>query len=370
MHQNVSPATPETPPAAPPENPRPDFITRLFLSFMNRRSTRATHSGAKHLLHRPAEPDHLETLARLRKAANRPSFPMGLSALPVRRVINLRVPGATELRPARLYIPYGKVRGAVLFLHGGGYVHCGLNSHHGICCRLARASGAAILSFDYRLAPENKFPDAFNDSLAALNWLAIEAWRWGGKVAVAGDSAGGTLSAALAQHVRDENRRARENQNADENQYSSENQPGTPATKPFPADLAFQVLIYPATHGEMTFPSRKAFARGYFLTMGMLEWYALQYVRTVADVASPIFSPGLHPDLKDLAPALIVTAEFDPLRDEAALYADDLRKAGVPVTYLCVPGTVHAFLNFYPVMWKGKRVLRLAGAALRKAFSE
>ncbi|GBR11799.1 lipase [Acetobacter oeni LMG 21952] len=315
---------------------------------MNRRATRAARQRAKHPDHKPATRDHLETLAQLRKLANRPSFPMALSALPLRRVLSLRVPGATELRPARLYIPHGKVRGAVLFLHGGGFVHCGLDSHHGICCRLARASGAAVLSFDYRLAPENKFPDAFEDSWAALSWLASEAWRWGGKIAVAGDSAGGTLSAVLAQRVRDRKR--------------ADQKPGI--------DLAFQVLFYPATHGLKDFPSRKAFAKGYFLTMGMLEWYALQYVNSIADVSSPIFSPGLQPDLKDLAPALVITAEFDPLRDEAAAYAEALREAGVSVTFLCMPGTIHGFLNFYPLMWKGKRALRLAGNSLRKAFAD
>ncbi|NHO32190.1 alpha/beta hydrolase [Acetobacter fallax] len=342
--------TPVPTPIPSPVCPRPDLITRLFLALINRRATRLTARGSKHPPRKPTSRDHLETLAQLRRIANRPSFPMKLSALPLRRVLSLRIPGATELRPARLYIPHGEVRGAVLFLHGGGYVHCGLNSHHGICCRLAHASGAAVLSFDYRLAPEAKFPAAFEDSWAALNWLASEAWRWGGKVAVAGDSAGGSLSAALAQRVRDQNR-------------------SIPATEKPKIDLALQVMFYPATHGLQDFPSRKAFGRGYFLTMGMLEWYALQYARTVADVASPQFSPGLEPDLKDLAPAVIITAGFDPLRDEAAAYAKALRQAGVPVTYACIPGTVHAFLNFYPVMWKGKRVLRLAGQALRKAFA-
>jgi acetyl esterase len=272
---------------------------------------------------------------------------MRLSALPLRRIIELRVPGASALRPARLYLPHGKVRGAVLFLHGGGFVHCGLNSHHGICCRLAYASGAAVLSFDYSLAPEHKFPAAVDDVLAAFNWLTSEAWRWGGPVAVAGDSAGGTLAAVLCQKVR-ERRRA-----------------GAGPTVPAPV---MQVLYYPATLGREETLSRERFADGYFLTKAMMEWYGSQYASSEEDLLNPDFAPALRDDLSDLPPAWIMTAECDPLRDEGALYARRLAEAGNVVRFICVRGTLHGFLQFYPMMRKARRVLRESGRALRAAF--
>ncbi|MFT9418597.1 alpha/beta hydrolase fold domain-containing protein, partial [Acetobacter sp.] len=127
-----------------------------------------------------ALPEQQHFLKILRKAMDTPSFPQRLSAMPLRRVVHVQVPGATGPLAARLYIPHGRVRGAVLYLHGGGFVHCGLNSHHGICCRLARASGAAVLLPDYALAPENPFPAAVEDSRAALVWLAgASAQYWG-----------------------------------------------------------------------------------------------------------------------------------------------------------------------------------------------
>ncbi|MFT8920366.1 MAG: alpha/beta hydrolase [Gluconobacter oxydans] len=265
----------------------------------------------------------------------------------MKRVIDLRVPGAAELRPARFYLPYGKVRGVVLFLHGGGFVHCGLNSHHGICCRLARASGAAVLSFDYSLAPERKFPAAVEDVWAAFNWLAAEAWRWGGSVAVAGDSAGGTLAAVLCQKVRQVHRNG--------------------ANPSLPAPV-MQALYYPATLGREETPSREKFAQGYFLTKAMMEWYGSQYAASEDDLLNPDFAPALQKDLSGLPPAWIVTAECDPLRDEGALYARRLTQAGNMVSYTCARGALHGFLLFYPMMRKARRVLRQSGHALRTAF--
>lgn len=329
-----------------PDDVRPDVSSRLFLRWIAR--TTSSRKSAPGTLH-SAE----EALAKLRRSANRPSFPKALSSLQVRRVLDVRVPGATELRPARLYVPYGRVQGVVLYLHGGGFVHCGLDSHHGICCRLARASGAAVLSFDYRLAPEHKFPAAPDDCWAAFRWLTSEAWRWGGRIAVAGDSAGGGLAAFVAQRARDERRQ-------------TERVGGKSRRE---CDIVMQALFYPITHGEQDFASRRAFADGYFLTRRMMEWYGEQYARSVDDLSDPKFSPGLAEDLSDLPPALIVTAQFDPLRDEGERYAEDMRAAGVAVICRRVPGTIHGFLNFYPVMRKARRVMHVSGRALRKAFA-
>ncbi|XAE42821.1 alpha/beta hydrolase [Nguyenibacter vanlangensis] len=281
------------------------------------------------------------TLAELRRALDRPCFPQALSSLPLRRVMALRVPGATELRPARLYLPHGKVRGAVLFLHGGGFVHCGLNSHHGICCRLARASGAAVLSFDYRLAPEHRFPAAVEDSWAALRWLAGESWRWGGGLAVAGDSAGGNLAAVLAHLARDR---------------------GGP-------ELALQLLYYPSLYGAREVPSRRIHAEGYMLTARLMEWYAEQYVRTPEDLYHPLMAPVFAESLAGLAPAVIVPAEFDPLHDEATGYAQAMRAAGGQAELRCYPGTIHGYLNMYSVMPAGRAAIRFGGRRLRSALA-
>ncbi|GAN71581.1 alpha/beta hydrolase [Acetobacter syzygii] len=278
----------------------------------------------------------------LRKAMDTPSFPQILSALPLRRVVRLRVPGAAGPLDARLYIPRGRVRGAVLYLHGGGFVHCGLNSHHGICCRLARASGAAVLLPDYRLAPEHPFPAAVEDGHAVLRWLARASARyWGGQVAVAGDSAGGNLAAVLAQA-------------------------GRAGQCPNPV---LQLLYYPSLYGRNALPSQQTYAEGYFLSRRSMEWYAAQYIRRDEDWTHPRFVPGLATDLHGLAQAVIVTAECDPMRDEGHAYAQALKRAGVPVLYRCYRGTLHAFLNFYALMPHGKAALRLGGRALRKAFA-
>ncbi|MDE7547134.1 alpha/beta hydrolase [Acetobacter fabarum] len=285
-------------------------------------------------------PQHF--LKVLRKAMDTPSFPQRLSSLPLRRVVSVQVPGATGVLAARLYIPYGRVRGAVLYLHGGGFVHCGLSSHHGICCRLARGSGAAVLLPDYALAPENPFPAAVEDSRAALVWLAgASARHWGGQVAVAGDSAGGNLAAVLAQE-------------------------GRAGVCPNPA---LQLLYYPSLYGRNNLPSQTVYGEGYFLSRRSMEWYATQYIQREEDWTHPHFVPGHTADLGGVAPAVIVTAECDPMRDEGQAYASALKRAGVPVLYRCYPRTLHAFLNFYAVMPHGKAALRFGARALRKAFA-
>ena len=329
--------------------PRLDLPSRLLLDWLKRHAKRRRLAPAG--VRRDEDPFRASPalLSVIRRVTGRPSFPMPLSSLQVRRVLDLRVPGATELRPARMYIPYGRPKGVVLYLHGGGFVHCGLNSHHGICCRLARSSGAVILSFAYRLAPENKFPAAVEDSWAALEWLSSEAWRWGGLLAVAGDSAGGTLATVLCHRARDQRRRL--------------GKAGAP-------DPIMQLLLYPATLGKEETPSRQLFAHGYFLTTAMMEWYGHQYARSEEDVSDPRFAPGLQPDLSDLPPAWIMTAQCDPLRDEAAQYGEALRQAGSIASYICVPGTFHGFLQFYPMMPKGRHVLKLGARALRRAFRE
>lgn len=342
---------------------RPNFASRLLLAWLAHQSARRRSRAEKaHGAHRVGQinpqnkalvPEPPRTTPRpavaqaaflktLRVAMDKPSFPIGLSALQVRKVVELHVPGAAGPMKARLYLPRGRIKGAVLFLHGGGFVHCGLNSHHGMCCRLARISGAAVLLPDYRLAPEHPFPAAADDALAAYNWLtACSRQFWGGKIAVAGDSAGGNLAAVVAQDAK----------------VGKAAQP------------AMQLLYYPSLYGEQEFESRTHYAEGYFLSRASMLWYGEQYIANQQDWTAPRFVPGQQPDLKGLAPAVIVTAECDPMRDEGAAYALALKKAGVAVRYVCFPGALHGFLNFYAFMPYGKKALQLGGRALRKVFN-
>ncbi|WP_306417294.1 alpha/beta hydrolase [Kozakia baliensis] len=314
---------------------RPSFPYRVFLSFLERAE------GGRKRGPIPVEVSP-HVLAQLRKITGTPSFPTMLSDLQIRDWSEILVPGGDGPRPARLYRPRGKVRGVVLFLHGGGFVHCDLVSHHGICCRLARQSGAMVLSLDYRLAPENRFPAAVEDAWAALLWLAEQAKQYHLPIAVAGDSAGGNLSALMALRARDE---------------------GWP-------HLAAQVLFYPAVSGARAPLSRLAYADGFMLTQRLLEWYGNQYLNDVMELTDPGFAPVFAQHFDHLAPALIMTAKFDPLCGEGEMYCELLREAGTPVEYRCFRHAIHGFLNAYALTVDGRRAIRLAASFLKREFVE
>ncbi len=210
-----------------------------------------------------------------------------------------------------------------------------------ICCRLARHSGAMVLSLDYRLAPEAPFPAAVEDSWAALLWLNDQARKSGLSLAVCGDSAGGNLAAVLALRARDRGLAA----------------------------LVGQMLYYPAVSGLWSPSSREVFAEGYMLTARLLDWYGRQYVRDDREMLDPDFAPVFARDLAALAPAMIVTAGFDPLRGEGELYTRLLREAGVSVRLICFPRAIHGFLNFYAALVDGRRALRLGGRFLRDCLA-
>lgn len=208
---------------------------------------------------------------------------------------------------------------ALVYYHGGGWVIGTLETHDRICRTLAAGAGCTVLSVDYALAPEHKFPAAVEDAQAAFRWTvgAAEDLRIDpGRIAVGGDSAGGNLAAVVCQLERD-------------------------AGRPGPC---FQLLIYPATDAAGDYPSRQANGDGYLLTVPLMDWFRDHYLDG-ADPADPRFSPLRAASLSDLPPALVVTAGFDPLLDEGRAYAEALSAAGVAAELRNYPGMIHGFIN-------------------------
>jgi acetyl esterase len=249
------------------------------------------------------------------------------SVPPVAAVEEVELPGPAGGLPARVYRP--EVTGPVptiLFIHGGGFVIGDLDTHDNQCRALCGGVEAVVLSLDYRLAPEAPYPAAVEDCFAALQWVGAHVNQLGGDpdcLVVAGDSAGGNLAAVSAVMARDAG--------------------GPP--------LAAQLLIYPATdfrEVEGQYPSREENAEGYFLTRADMAWFAGHYVGH-ADPQDPRLSPVLTEDLAGLPPAVVVTAEYDPLRDEGEAYARALQNAGVSVTSRRYAGLIHGFFDLFPL---------------------
>jgi acetyl esterase len=259
---------------------------------------------------------------------------------------DLTIDGADGPMPARLYRPDDSAAlPLVVYFHGGGFVVCGLDSHDNICRSLARRSGALVLSVDYRLAPEARFPAAAEDAVAAVRWAAAHAAQLGAdpaRIAVAGDSAGGNLAAVACQQLRGS------------------------AIAP-----RHQLLLYPyldCTDAATDSASYRACSEGYFLSAAELDWYRTQYLAHRADAADVRASPLHQRDLHGLPPATIITAEFDPLRDQGEAYGEALQRAGGNATVRRWPGQFHGFMSMQGVIDAASDALDAAAAALRQAF--
>jgi acetyl esterase len=280
--------------------------------------------------------------------ANLPAVP---GADEVASVKDQTIPGGVPIRiyePATRAGPANEPAPGVLYFHGGGWVLCDLDSHDGMCRRVANELGAVVVSVDYRLAPEHKFPAAIDDGYTALAWLAAHADELRidkGRIAIAGDSAGGNVAAVVAQMSRDR---------------------GGPA-------LAFQLLIYPVIDSSAERndrPSRSDNAVGYFLTLAQMEWYRAQYLPDEAAGEDPLVSPHLAPSLVGLPPACVVTAEMDLLRDEGEDYGRALEAVGVDVTIHRAPGMFHGFFNMDAALEGAKDAQHVAFAAARAALHD
>ena len=245
------------------------------------------------------------------------------------------VPGAEGALRARRYRPAGRGDSLLVYFHGGGFVRGDLDTHDPLCRRLANACRCELLAVDYRLAPEHPFPAAAEDAVAATEWAAE---RHPGPLAVGGDSSGGNLAAAAAIHARDA---------------------GGPA-------LAVQVLLYPVTDATMGSASMDELAEGRMLTRRSLAWMYDQYLPTGADRSDPRVSVVLAESLEGVAPAVVVSAGHDPLRDDAVRYATRLEEAGVPVQHLVFGGTIHSFMLYAGALHAGIDGARGVGAAVQR----
>jgi len=271
---------------------------------------------------------HLGTAAEARRHADR-GIALGKVLLDkqerIRSFQDLEITGRHGNIPIRIYFPVSPKNGRIVaYFHGGGFVIGNIQNSDMLCRRLSYKLGAVIVSVGYGLAPENKFPIPLEDCYDATKWVFENALTLGANPAsliVAGDSAGGNLAANVAIMARD----------------SAE------------FELAAQVLIYPTTDSSRTYPSEEAFATGYLLTRDMMNWFTQQYMRTTEDLVNPLFSPLLTPDLSHLPPALVLTAGYDPLKDEGSLYAAALRKAGTQIELVNYPNMIHGFISF-PLM--------------------
>jgi acetyl esterase len=246
--------------------------------------------------------------------------------------------------PMRVYRPGDEPAPVLAYFHGGGWVVGSLVSHHGLCATLARLSGCIVCAVDYRLAPEHRFPAAVEDAWSATTWIAENAEAFGGRsgaLAVGGDSAGGNLAAICALRARDI---------------------GLP--------VGLQLLVYPVCDADLETSTYREFADGHGLTADSMHWFWDHYLpEGTGDRFHPDASPLRARDVSGTAPALVITAECDVLRDEGEAYARRLAEAGVPVTLTRYDGMIHGFFRMPGVLDRANDAIAESALALREAFA-
>lgn len=298
-----------------------------------------------------AAPTPLKDLppADARAAYDRFIVPRNFDPAPVGRVKDRMIPGGDGEQRARIYWPESDQISlpVFLFIHGGGFVIGSIESRDPQCRLICRDAHCIVVSLDYRLAPEHPFPAAPEDCWAGLQWLAENATALGGdrtRIAVGGESAGGNLAAGLALRARDTRG----------------------------PDLCAQILVYPVTDMffEQNLPSYRFLDEDYFLTRAQMDWYYACYAPGLSQTDDVLLSPSKAHDLSGLPPAQIVTAEFDPLRDDGQRYGERLAEAGVPVEYVCMPGMIHGYWHYGKLIDAAGDALNLNIEALKRAFAE
>jgi acetyl esterase len=301
-----------------------DPQARALLDLITERQVPPTHT---------LSPADARRLYRERRSFTQPDAPA------VAEVRELQADGGI---PLRLYRPAAGVLPLLVYFHGGGWTIGDLETHDVLCRQLAHASGCAVLSVDYRLGPEHIFPAAVDDCLAATRWARREAAALGidaTRIAVGGDSAGGNLAAVVAIAERDAGR-----------------------------PLAFQLLVYPGTDMRALAPSHTTNGQGYLLTADSIAYYRGHYMPDPSTWSDWRASPLLAADLSRLPPALVLTAGYDPLRDEGRQYADALSAAGNRVQYVCFERQIHGFITMGRVIDEANTAVALGAAVLRAAL--
>jgi acetyl esterase len=267
---------------------------------------------------------------------------------PIHKTEDRRIPGPARDIPVRIYRPRdaqpGELFPVLVWYHGGGFVIGSVDTHDSVCRMLANQADCLVVSVDYRLAPEHKFPAAVEDAQAALRWVAVHAREVGGdanRIAVGGDSAGANLAAVVALLARDA---------------------GHPA-------IAFQLLVYPCVAPEPETPSHHKFAEGYVLTRKTITWFFGQYLRSRKDENDFRFAPLIADDLSGLPPALIVVAGYDPLRDEGVAYAKRLIEGGNRVRLSNYEGMIHGFYLMGGAVDAARHAVAESAGMLKSAFA-
>lgn len=268
---------------------------------------------------------------------------------PIHHFEDRKIPGGDHALTIRVYTPRERMIGeklpVLIWFHGGGFVIGDLNTHDSACRRLATLGECMVIAVDYRLAPEWKFPAAVDDSMSALRWIALHGEEIGvdtERIAVGGDSAGGNLAAVCAILARNEG---------------------------FPV-LKHQLLIYPCVAPEPETQSHREFAEGYMLTRKTITWFFKQYLRSQKDINDFRYAPLIADDLSKLPPAFILTAGFDPLRDEGVMYAQKLISAGNDVTLVNMPGMIHGFYLMLGAIDAAGEAVAMSAHALKQAFGK
>lgn len=269
-------------------------------------------------------------------------FVSGAPEIKVGRVEDLEVNGRGGKIPVRVYTPNekGNGSGTVVFYHGGGFVLGSIAMYDPVCRAIASTSGCTVVSVDYRLAPEHKAPAAVEDAYDSLQWAIREMGSRG--VAVTGDSAGGNLAASVSLMARD--------------------------TGEGSDRIKLQVLVYPVLDLGSFTPSAVEYGEHYFLTREMASWLSASYLVDRNQASDPYISPLRAGDLSRLPPAVILTGEYDPLRDQGETYAARLRMSGIPVVGVRYTGAIHGFLSFTGTQIAAS-ALSMVGSSLKSAFA-
>jgi len=296
---------------------------------------------------RGAPPVQTLTPIQARESRNPVFIELGGPPELLENVENLTIPDPSGQIPVRVYTPQGSGPFPVLvYFHGGGWVICNLDTHDSVCRSLSKGASCVVVSVAYRLAPEHKFPAAVEDAYAATEWTADNADGINvdrDRIAVGGDSAGGNLAAVVSHMARD---------------------------KKGPS-LAYQLLVYPVTDlSSLDTDSYREHGQDYILTKDSMAYYRSHYLKGKEDSEDPYASPLLAEQMSGLPPALVITAEFDVLTDEGEAYANRLKQAGVPVSYVCFKGMIHAFFSLSSVVDRAKEAIKEASAGLISAFSK